>query len=71
MRHPGRRFPGVLLQGDTLHIMHAAVSGVLQNGAKSLDDDDRIELEHVVNQLGGLLAHYEQILTEHGIGKPW
>ncbi len=24
MRHPGRRFPGVLVQGDTLHSMCVA-----------------------------------------------
>jgi hypothetical protein len=62
VRMPGRQFPGVVIQGDTLNnLCRAAVAAV--------DDADwRAEL---VDMLVGFRAHYEATLTAHGMALPY
>jgi hypothetical protein len=44
MRHPGRNFPGVLIQGDTLHSLcvSADKACAAARGAMSGDDYERL-----------------------------
>ncbi|UPT63302.1 MAG: hypothetical protein M0D54_01665 [Hyphomonadaceae bacterium JAD_PAG50586_4] len=71
LRHPGRRFPGVLIQGDTLKILHAEVAGALREVGDGLSEDARLDLEHVRDFLGGCLEHYRAVLGEHDMELPF
>jgi hypothetical protein len=70
MRHPGRRFPGVLVQGDTLYSM-AQSARRLQQSAGALDEEASEELTGLVDCLDQLLAHYKTVLKEHQIELPF
>src|SRR5262249_12548796 len=71
MRHPGRRFPGVLVQGDTLYTL-CYRADVACRGAKSrLDSESYEELNELRNHLWSLLSHYKVILGEHEIPLPF
>ena len=70
MRHPGRRFPGVLVQGDTLNSLVAQATSIAQQ-ANALDEESRDELEDLLEKVRGLLDHYEETLLEHGLELPF
>jgi hypothetical protein len=71
MRHPGRRFPGVLIQGDTLHSLCAALDDVCERGRASLQAEVFDDLDDVRGQLRGLLDHYKATLIAHGMQLPF
>ena len=71
MRHPGRRFPGVLVQGDTLSSLCARADEVCASGQRQLDCDTYIELNDLRNHLWSLLLHYKVVLGEHGMPLPF
>ena len=71
VRMPGRRFPGVLVQGDSLHMLRSDV-------AEMVDACERGDLDEVQESAGLLLAtldalltRYEAALGEHGIPRPY
>lgn len=69
---PGRKFPGCVIQGDSLAILCSEAKEIserlLQIGCA---DEELLCLaqEHQTKLLGRLL-HYQQILSEHGIPLP-
>jgi hypothetical protein len=71
LRHPGRRFPGVLIQGDTLNRLHDQVVAALDESSGDLGEDARLGLEDVRDFLGACLAHYRTVLRDHGISLPF
>lgn len=66
IRHPGRRFPGVLVQGDTLHALYSQAELALGNGADAMD-----ELSDLRDRLHEMLDHYKAVLLEHGQMLPY
>jgi hypothetical protein len=73
VRAPGRRFPGVVFQGDSLSILHANAKD-LSIRLKELDVQDEELLyaaQEVQEQLLGRLLHYQQVLAAHGIELPY
>lgn len=65
---PGRPFPAVVLQGDTLHTYVADLERV----ARELDPEERTaQIEYVLEALRGLFGEYEETCREHGIGLPY
>ncbi|MGH1413861.1 MAG: DUF6959 family protein [Pelagimonas sp.] len=69
LRHPERKFPGVLLQGDTLH-------GLCQNFDIALKKIDRSsaayeELNEIRNSLWTLKNNYKAALVEHELPMPF
>lgn len=71
MRHPGRRFPGVLIQGDTLFILSETARELCDAARGKLSDDDYIGLSDLRDRLRGLVDHYKQVLGEHGWALPF
>lgn len=68
---PGRVFPGVVVQGDTLHGLVSRLDEMLQLlDARQLDDLS-VELEDMKDQLAEALAHYEQVCADQGIELPY
>jgi hypothetical protein len=69
MRHPGRQFPGVLIQGDTLHSLLVNLEQL--NAAVPANSDEAIGLAELIEQVTAYVDHYRKVLTEHGIELPW
>jgi hypothetical protein len=71
LRHPGRKYPGVLVQGDTLHSMCCRADEACKE-AKALKQDNAYkELNDLRNHLWSLLNHYTSVLQEHQIPLPF
>jgi hypothetical protein len=71
MRHPGRSFPGVLVQGDTLYTLCVAADAACKASRGNISDDAYCELDELRNHLWELLAHYKMVLSEHQIPLPF
>lgn len=70
LRHPGRKFPGLLIQGDTLSGLVKSLDRV-QRSAHQLKPEAQEELEDVHQQLREALAHYKSVLIAHGLPLPF
>lgn len=69
MQHPDRRFPGVLVQGDTLYSLCRQADEACRavgRGAPGF-----VEANDVRNRLWTLLNHYKVVLAEHGLRLPF
>lgn len=69
MRHPGRRFPGMLIQGDTLHNLCQTVER-LCSGLGNNAEARELALE-LQEELQDRLDHYKTVLIQHGIPMPF
>jgi hypothetical protein len=68
---PGRRFPGAVIQGDTLNelVKNLERMSVLLQSNEASELSDAIEL--VSGQLSEVRNSYESICTARGIELPW
>jgi hypothetical protein len=69
MRHPGRAFPGVLIQGDSLSVLCGQADRVcteIGRGSPAF-----AEANDLRNALRSYLNHYKATLVEHGIALPF
>ena len=69
MRHPSRRFPGVLFQGDTLHSLCVAADAVYTSTSRASSAFD--EATELRNALWSMLEHYKAVMNEHGLMLPF
>jgi hypothetical protein len=71
IRLPERKFPGVLVQGDTLNGFVA----LLAEATRSLSCGDVGEAQGILQSLAAelkdLRARYEGTLKDHGVGLPY
>ncbi|WP_405001018.1 DUF6959 family protein [Hydrogenophaga palleronii] len=68
---PDRAFPGIVVQGDTLHGLVGRLGEVVRSlNARHLDDLSA-ELDDMKDQLAEALEHYEHVCAKHGIGLPY
>jgi hypothetical protein len=71
MRHPGRKFPGVVIQGDTLFLLCRRADAICAAARTRLDPEAYAEANDLRNALQAFLAHYKIVLGEHGIQLPF
>ncbi len=71
VRMPTRRFPGVVIQGDSLHILHQLAESVVRLAASHDDEDLSGEAEELRDLLARYVSSYETALKKHGIGLPY
>ncbi len=71
MRHPGRRFPGFLIQGDSLSVMKSLADDAYSRLSGIADEEALYALKRLKDALTGDLKHYATVLTEHGIQLPF
>jgi hypothetical protein len=69
MRHPGRAFPGVLVQGDSLHVLCQRADLACKEVGR--DKPGFEELNDLRNALWSYLNHYKATLLEQGIALPF
>jgi hypothetical protein len=73
VRPPGRRFPGSVVQGDSLSIL-CAEAQELSERIKTLgiQDEELLYLaQGLQEKLLGRLVHYQRVLGEHQIQLPY
>lgn len=71
MRHPDRKFPGVLIQGDSLYAL-CCQADIACSAAKSLAGSEAYEeLSGLRNSLWSYLNHYKVVLGEHQMRLPF
>jgi hypothetical protein len=71
LKHPERKFPGVLIQGDTLYSLCQTADKACAAAKQQLSPDQFLELNELRNCLQSLLSHYKVILGEHGLPLPF
>jgi hypothetical protein len=71
MKHPGRHFPGVLVQGDTLHTLCVAADAACKASRGKIGEDAYAELSDLRNHLWEFLTHYKKVLAEHQMPLPF
>ncbi|MBN8844378.1 MAG: hypothetical protein J0H88_14145 [Sphingomonadales bacterium] len=65
---PGRAFPGVVFQGDSLHALIADIREV----AGETDPEERdFALKDIIERLETVQQHYEAVLGKEGIPRPY
>lgn len=71
MRHPGRRFPGSLIQGDSLYGLYLCTERARHflNHSDSAAALEEVSVLH--DELLQRLNHYKQTLKDHGIELPF
>jgi hypothetical protein len=67
----GRRFPGIVVQGDTLHALFVAAGKVEEMARRSGDAELAAWAGKVSAEIGKLHAHYERVMVEHGVRLPY
>ncbi|MEO7329429.1 MAG: hypothetical protein ABI193_12675 [Minicystis sp.] len=71
VRLPERRFPGLVIQGDSL----AVLTSTLTRALEALRDADLAEASEELRELAGILgayrAEYERALDSEGIDLPY
>ncbi|WP_042396799.1 DUF6959 family protein [Streptacidiphilus carbonis] len=71
VRLPPRKFPGVLIQGDSLSIIRADVAEIMRACDQGDIDEAREAAAILLVGLDGLLARYTAALKDHGITRPY
>jgi hypothetical protein len=71
LRHPGRRFPGLLIQGDTLHSLCISIDHVYSKARSELDPDTLKEMNDLRESMWDFVSHYKSVLQEHGLQLPF
>ncbi len=69
MRHPDRRFPGVLIQGDSLSSLCGDADELCDLLGRGSDYYEEANL--LRNKLQSYLTHYKAVLLEHDIPLPF
>jgi uncharacterized protein DUF6959 len=71
VRHPDRKFPGILVQGDSLHSLCGAADRACMGARDKLDAEQYRELNELRNALWAYLQHYKVVLGEHDMPLPF
>jgi len=71
LRHPGRHFPGILIQGDTLYSLCHRADLICLETKGAVSDETYQDIDGLRNALRSYLAHYKTVLSEHGISMPF
>jgi hypothetical protein len=67
----GRKFPGLLVQGDTLNHLFELVVSINEKGVSHGDEALAAEITKLRNIIGKMLMQYEGALTAHAISLPY
>jgi hypothetical protein len=68
---PGRQFPGVLLQGDSLRVMAGLAAEVSRQLSVGDLEEARLVAEDLAEQLGSRVKLYEDVMRAHGLSLPY
>jgi hypothetical protein len=69
IRHPGRKFPGMLIQGDSLFNLSRMAAAALA-GAEP-ETDHWYDLKELADDLQSRVKFYAQVMRENGLELPF
>ncbi|MFD0635066.1 DUF6959 family protein [Catenulispora yoronensis] len=71
VRMPGRSFPGVLVQGDSLSVIRSDVAGI-RDACRAEGAAEALELaEFLLADLDAILLRYTDALDRHDLRRPF
>jgi hypothetical protein len=71
IRMPGRQFPGVLIQGDSLSSLRSDLAEI-RDACRTGDAAEALEAaDFLLEDLDSILLRYTDALERHGIRKPF
>ena len=68
---PGRKFPGMVIQGDTLKILTGQADYLQEKLGDAADEEIVYTIKAMRDSLSARLVIYEKVLQENGIGLPY
>jgi hypothetical protein len=68
---PGRKLPGIVVQGDSAHNLLAQISTIQKLASKYADEDLDAEIEGLRDLLSDAVSHYEMVCSRQGIQLPY
>jgi hypothetical protein len=68
---PGRNFPGIILQGDSLSTLFDGTKEIYCRAKQLPDEEIQYEALMIAEILQEYLAHYEETLKNHGLELPY
>lgn len=68
---PGRKFPGVVIQGDSLSTLFDQVCVCLEQAKQHQDEEVYYDILMLAETLQGQLINYETTLNELGLERPY
>ena len=71
IRLPGRRFPGIVIQGDSLKILHECVEEVARQTQELQIPALRDAADELRATINGYLQEYERAMREHNEPLPY
>lgn len=71
VRLPGRRFPGVLVQGDSLNTLRARVSELVDLCSAGEVEEAKVTAALLLADMDTLLKRYTEALRAHGMRLPF
>ncbi len=70
-RHPGRAYPGVLIQGDSLRIILSDIDEIIEEVRTGNPRSAEECAGSLREKIADLLCHYERALDQHGVNLPY
>lgn len=71
VRVQGRKFPGVVIQGDTLNELVKVAQHISYSTSSTGEEELELDAKELAEQLTQLLEHYKLVLAEHNIELPF
>ena len=68
---PGRRFPAVALQGDSLSVLYSDALFFMKKGRENNDSELYAAAENMADRIRSQLERYEEVLRHEGFDKPY
>jgi hypothetical protein len=68
---PERKFPGIVIQGDSLSILLSDLEELKQNIGKNDTEEIQTSLDTIESHIRSRLTFYESTLAKHGIQLPY
>jgi hypothetical protein len=71
VKAPGRKFPGIILQGDSLKQLYDSAIEISELSKDGNHDDLLAALDNLKERLKGFLAAYERAMSTNGLQLPY
>jgi hypothetical protein len=71
IKTPGRSFPGMVIQGDSLARLFRSATEVCRLASDRGDEELIAEANALCQELGDRLSFYESVLRSHGMEIPY
>ena len=69
----GRKYPGIVVQGDTLHSWSVLADSLMSsvNDLPGVDPEVALEMVELADLIRGQLDYYERVVREHRLELPY